>query len=208
MAVNWPARWADIWGAMNPNDELADALRPLLQVFQDLDIAYRIGGSIASSLWGRARATLDVDLVAQLKPDQVRPLCAALEAAYYVDEGAMRQAIAQGRSFNLIHLATMIKLDIFALKNEPFDLASFQRSAKAPLGNLPEVFFCTAEDMILRKLEWYRAGSGISERQWSDVLGLLQVQAGALDWDYLNAWADQLSLSGLLQRASSEAGAL
>lgn len=208
MAVNWPAILATIWSVMNPNNELVDALGPLLQVFQDLDIAYRIGGSIASSFWGRARATLDVDLVAQLKPDQVHPVCAALEKSFYVDEGAMRQAIAQGRSFNLIHLATMIKLDVFVLKDEPFDLASFQRSTKASLGNLPEVFFCTAEDMILRKLEWYRAGSGISERQWSDVLGLLQVQAGALDWDYLNAWAAPLGLSELLQRATSEAGDL
>lgn len=190
---------------MNPSDELADALQPLLQVFGNLGIAYRIGGSLASSLWGRARATLDVDLVAQLSADQARPLCAALGNNYYVDEGAVRQAIAQGQAFNLIHLATMIKLDIFVLKAEPFDAAAFQRSSKAPLGKLPEVVFCTAEDMILRKLDWYRAAGGTSERQWSDVLGLLQVQAGALDWDYLNTWAGELGLSELLQKALDEA---
>jgi hypothetical protein len=190
---------------MTQSDELAQALQLLLQTFKELGIAYRIGGSLASSLWGRARATLDVDLVAQLMPEQVRPFCAALQKAYYVDEGAMRQAITEGRAFNLIHLDTMIKLDIFVLKTGPFDLASFQRSAKAPLGNLPEVFFCTAEDVILRKLEWYRAGGEISERQWSDVLGLLQVQSGALDWAYLNDWAGKLNLSDLLQNASREA---
>ncbi len=191
---------------MNPNDELADALRTLLEVFQDLDIAYRIGGSIASSLWGRARATLDVDLVAQLKPDHVRPLCAALETSHYVDEGAMRQAIAQGRSFNLIHLATMIKLDVFALKAGPFDQASFQRSTKAVLGNLPEVFFCTAEDMILRKLLWYRDGGGVSDRQWNDVLGVLKVQGPTLDGAYLREWGRELGVAELLCRASDEAG--
>ena len=163
MVVNWPATSADIWSAMTPNDELGDALRPLLQAFKDLDIAYRIGGSIASSLWGRARATLDVDLVAQLISDHVRPLCTALGDAYYADENAMRQAIAQRRAFNLIHLATMIKLDVFVLNARPYDVASFRRSETAPLGNLLDVVFCTAEDVILRKLEWYRAGGEISE---------------------------------------------
>ncbi len=166
---------------MNQHDELAQALQPLLLEFKELGIAYRIGGSLASSLWGRARATLDVDLVAQVKLEQVRPFCAALQKAYYVDECAIRQAIAEEGSFNLIHLETMIKLDVFVLKAGPFDQASFQRSARVSLGNLQEVFFCTAEDVILRKLEWYRDGGGISERQWSDVLGLLQVQGTALD---------------------------
>ena len=208
MVVNWPATSADIWSAMTPNDELGDALRPLLQAFKDLDIAYRIGGSIASSLWGRARATLDVDLVAQLISDHVRPLCTALGDAYYADENAMRQAIAQRRAFNLIHLATMIKLDVFVLNARPYDVASFRRSETAPLGNLLDVVFCTAEDVILRKLEWYRAGGEISDRQWSDILGVLQIQANALDWEYLNAWAGKLGLAELLQKASDEANKL
>ena len=192
---------------MTEHDELADALNPVLQVFAELGITYRIGGSVASSVYGRARSTMDVDLVVDLAPSHVRPLCDALHHAYYLDEQAVREAIGNRGAFNLIHLATMIKVDLFVLDQGPFDRASFQRCRSESIGTLKNVAFCTAEDMVLRKLEWYRAGGQISERQWSDVLGLLQVQADKLDRDYLVRWARELDLLTLLERAEKEAQA-
>lgn len=189
---------------MEPPDEMAQALEPVLDAFLQLGVEYRIGGSVASSALGIARSTLDVDLVARLEPSQASGLCERLSSEYYADESAIRDAIERRASFNLIHLVTMIKLDIFVLKTGAFDQASFQRSRLEPLGGLPEVALCTAEDVILRKLEWYRDGGEVSERQWSDVLGILRVQSGSLDTPYLDHWAAELRLTDLLSRVRSE----
>ncbi len=64
-----------------------------------------------------------------------------------------------------------------------------------------KVFTASAEDVILAKLEWYRLGGEISDQQWRDILGVLKVQAGRLDMDYLKQWAVELEVAGLLQRA-------
>jgi hypothetical protein len=64
----------------------------------------------------------------------------------------------------------------------------------------------TAEDVVLGKLEWYRLGNEISERQWRDAIGVLQVQKGTLDREYLEHWARELGLGDLLARALRDAG--
>ena len=98
----------------------------------------------------------------------------------------------------------MIKIDVFVLKSGAFDRESFQRHRRESVGTLTDVDFCTAEDVILRKLEWYREGGGVSDRQWSDILGVLRVQSGQLDWDYLTRWATPLGVADLLARARKE----
>lgn len=191
---------------MAPRDEMTEALAPVLDAFSRLGVAYRIGGSVASSALGVARSTLDVDLVANLQPAHARPLCELLGTGYYADETAVREAIERRSCFNAIHLATMIKIDVFILKTGHFDVASFGRCRRDALGALEDVAFCTAEDMILRKLQWYHDGGRVSERQWADVLGLLRVQRDGLDWTYLTHWASGLGLSDLLTQARAEAG--
>ncbi len=67
-----------------------------------------------------------------------------------------------------------------------------------------EVSVASAEDTLLAKLEWYRMGGEVSERQWRDVLGALKVQAGALDLEYLHRWASELGVDDLLERALTQ----
>ena len=78
-----------------------------------------------------------------------------------------------------------------------------QRRISQPLGDAPDeqAYFCTAEDIILAKLEWYRAGGEISERQWRDILGVLGLQGDRLDFDYLKKWSAMLGVQDLLERA-------
>ena len=64
--------------------------------------------------------------------------------------------------------------------------------------------FASPEDTILAKLEWYRLGNEVSERQWRDVLGVLKTRAGTLELSYLQKWADELKVSDLLERALKE----
>jgi hypothetical protein len=112
------------------------------------------------------------------------------------------------RSFNLVHLDTMIKVDIFVPKALPFDAQEQNRARPQSLdvGEPAHTFFVKSpEDLVLRKLSWYRTGGEVSERQWSDVLGVLKVQADRLDRDYLLHWAAELGVCDLLERAVADA---
>lgn len=188
--------------------DLFQAMEPVIEAFDALGIRYRIGGSVASSAYGIARATLDVDLVADLEEDNIGPLVDRLREGYYIHEERMRDAVARRSSFNLIHLGSMIKVDVFVLKPNPYDQAAFARARLERLdeGSAREHYLTSPEDVILNKLDWYRQGGSISERQWNDVLGVLKVQGSSLELHYLHHWAATLGLTELLSRALADAG--
>ena len=185
------------------------AVAPVVEILERLGVAYHIGGSVASSAYGAPRATLDVDLMADLRPEHVASLVEHLREGYYIDEQMVQDALHRQGSFNVIHLQTMIKVDVFIPKARPFDrneiLRARPETMEATEGALT-LLFKSPEDLVLRKLEWYRAGGHVSERQWNDVLGVLKVQAPALDPTYLRRWAEQLDVADLLERALTEAG--
>ncbi|MEJ2304901.1 MAG: hypothetical protein P8Y14_25535 [Anaerolineales bacterium] len=188
-----------------PAEPLAVTLS-VIEAFEKLNVSYLIGGSLASALHGTARSTLDADLVADLRSEQVKPLVEILQHDFYIDREAILDAIQHQSSFNIIHLETAFKVDIFIAKPRRFDRMQFQRRRLEVVANDPErkAYVTTAEDIVLAKLEWYRLGGGVSDRQWRDILGVLKVQAGRLDLDYLQEWAVELGVADLLQRASKE----
>ena len=111
---------------MIPSDTYA-ALGPVVAKLQELGVAYYVGGSVVSSMVGIPRATLDVDIVADLAPKHVTPLVDALKASYYVDGRMIQDAIARRCCFNLIHFATSFKVDVFVVKDRPYDRAALAR---------------------------------------------------------------------------------
>ena len=179
----------------------------VIETLDRLDVPYLIGGSLASTVHGLVRTTQDADLVAILRPEQAVPLVQALGDAFYAGLEAIQEAIRQRSSFNLIHLETMFKVDIFVSKQRPFDQAQFERRTAQTVAIEPQrtAYIASAEDTVLTKLEWYRLGGGVSERQWRDVLGVLKVQGNRLDRAYLQRWAVELSVDDLLQKAVTEA---
>ncbi len=192
---------------MSPSDTF-EAIAPLAAELERLGVAYYIGGSVVSSMHGIPRSTLDIDIVADLSPKHVAPLVASLKSLYYIDAGMIQDAIARRSCFNLIHLATSFKVDVFIVKNRRYDRAVFERTRKSPLDAAnpsAQFFFASPEDIVLAKLEWYRLGDEVSERQWNDVLGVLRIQAGALDRAYLTRWAAELGVADLLEKAWREA---
>ncbi len=186
----------------------APMLLPVVQALEELGIAYQIGGSLASSVWGLPRSTQDADLTADLRQADAALFVTRLQDAYYVDIDAVTDAIHRHGAFNLIHLDTMFKVDVFIYKPSPFEDSTFSRAQRHGLGSSgdQDAVFTSPEDIVLHKLRWYKSGGGVSERQWLDVLGVLKVQGSKLDQTYMTIWAIQLGLDDLMNRALEESG--
>ncbi len=176
------------------DQEFSGILEQVASILNTLDIPHAVVGSVASSRFGLHRATMDVDIVTDLKPAQISGLVDALRPEFYVDEILISQAIAQHSSFNALHLETGTKLDFFILKPREYDRVALNRRSGETLS------FMSAEDVLLGKLEWYRLGDETSERQWNDILGILRTQPN-LDIEYLSKWAAVIGVLDLLERA-------
>jgi hypothetical protein len=189
-------------------NDIISAIDMVIECFERFGIDYCIGGSVASSAYGIARATMDIDLIAKIETKHVDNLVKTLEKNYYIDAGMITNAIQEKSSFNLIHLETMIKVDVFILRDQPYDLKAFDRRQTDTLDeeSARKFYLSSPEDVILSKLQWYHLGGRLSQQQWKDVLGVLKVQGDRLDLKYLKYWASKLNLSDLLNSSFNDAG--
>ncbi len=188
--------------------EIFQVTRLVVAAFDAARVRYFLGGSVASAVYGEARSTRDIDFVAAMLPHHVEPFLAALGNEFYADATAIGAAVAARRSFNVIHLDTMVKADIFVFKADAFGRSQFTRRTARQLNqdDPTSIYVASAEDTVLAKLQWYRDGGGVSDRQWNDVLGVLKVQGATLDRAYLADWARELGLTDLLRQALEDAG--
>lgn len=183
--------------------ELARALEILVAELERLQVRYAIGGSVASSFHGMPRATMDVDIEAHLEVAHVARFIAALRGHYYAPEEQIRKAIANRSAFNLIDQSTVVKVDVFVRGGEPYDNEAMMRRQRRRLGSddEPEIWILAPEDVVLRKLCWFRDGNEVSDSQWRDIVGVLQIQGERIDMDYLRSWSGKLGVADLLERA-------
>jgi hypothetical protein len=186
----------------------AAAFQRILEVLNRLTIPYCIVGSVASSVYGTPRTTMDVDLVADLRSDRLRALAAALNPDFYADREMTKDAWGRARAFNVIHLASSHKFGIFPLADDAYSQEAFARGrvakTKSVGGEAVECVIAAVEDTILNKLRWYRLGGEISEVQWNDLRGILMVTGDRLDREYLYRWAPRLGVADLLDRLLKE----
>ncbi|MBT9587995.1 hypothetical protein IV102_31960 [bacterium] len=174
----------------------------VLHCFEKLGIDYMLVGSVASSMQGMARSTLDADVVVDLRPEHIIPLVSALESEFYVSQNAAEEALRRRSMFNVIQFSSGFKVDIYVLGLSPFDRQEFARRRLYHSQDW-ELWLASPEDLILSKLQWYRLGEHVSERQWRDALGLWQIHRDSLDVSYVERWAEELGISDLWLRLSN-----
>ncbi len=187
--------------------EAEEVVERLADLLDRLGIRYAVGGSIASSLYGTVRFTRDADITVAPFAPVADKLFESLREEFYISRQAMEEALSSHRSFNIIHFETSFKVDIFVQGSDELERRLLERSRDLRLSNRSGrgIFVVSPEDIILLKLRWFRETGGTSERQWSDVLGVLAVQGELLDFDYLKDAARKLGLEELLDRAMAEA---
>jgi len=184
------------------NTEGFKALITVIKALETADIPYMLGGSFASSFYGIPRATFDADLVVRISPVAAAALYAALKKSFYADEEEMRQAAATGSSFNLIHLETAFKVDIFPLKEDAYSKAAFARRTKQRItgDGKTEIFIESPEDVVIAKLLWHKLSGETSAKQPADIAGVIKTMSGKLDRAYTCEWAKELLLTELLAK--------
>jgi len=180
-----------------------EALCQVLDALEALQIPYMVVGSFASTFWGRPRMTHDADLVVEITAEKIADLARLLAPHFYAPPFVIEDAVRKRGQFNVIHLDYAFKVDLWLLKESPYDVACFERRLLGVMFDR-EVWVSSPEDVILSKLLWYRAAP-VLDRQFQDAIEVYEIQEPYLEHDYLNRWASVLGLADLLERVKEEA---
>lgn len=184
-------------------DPVGGALQQIKVALDELGVPFCVVGSYASSARGVPRSSFDIDLLTRFPCDLAPKLAEVLGPEWVVDVEAIREALRWRRAFNIFNLPTGFKFDFFPAFDD-FHALQLERATPLNLaGGAVRCLVATAEDIVLAKLQWYRAGGEISEKQWTDITGLLK--AAPLNAEYLRQWATRLGIDDLLSKALSQA---
>jgi len=192
---------------VSDTDDLIAALQPVADTLRRLGVRHYVGGSVASAFHGAIRSTMDVDLICDLPEGQVSAFCGAFSDDFYVSRSSVEDAVRRKSCFNLIHLPTAYKVDVFVSRGRPFDLEAMNRATVESLGERGgmSVPIATAEDSVVSKLEWFRLGDETSERQWEDVKKIVAVLGESLDIEHMRRMAASIGVGDLLDKLLAEA---
>jgi hypothetical protein len=172
-------------------------LNNIISALAKSKIPYMVAGSFGSSFHGRPRATNDVDIVIDPAPDQLDAFVELLKAGYYVNADSAREALSKRTMFNVIDIEAGWKVDLIIRKDRPYSAGEFERKRKFSIGG-STLWVVSPEDTILSKLEWSKGHQ--SQQQFQDALGVLVIQAGRLDTQYLKEWAKELGVMNELTK--------
>ena len=187
--------------------EQDELLRQYARCFDEHGIRYFVTGAVAAIAYGEPRLTNDIDIVADLDEDRIARLKGCYPAdEFYFDEESARRAVRNRSQFNIIHPGSGLKIDIMITQGDEFDQSRFQRSRRLKPIEDTEVDFASPEDVILKKLDFYRQGR--SDKHLRDVAGILKISADIVDLAYIEAWARKLGLEEMWAAVAKRAGTL
>lgn len=186
-------------------EESLVAAQEIAEAFDALSVPYAVGGSVASSLHGVPRATMDVDFVAALRLEHVDAFVQRLEATYYVDAASIREAVISRDSFNVIRNETVLKVDVFVVANDALAREELARAREVTTVTGQTFRVVSAEDIVVEKLRWWKLGGGVSDRQWRDAAGVLKIQGARFDREYAKRRADAIGVGELLEQVLQDA---
>jgi hypothetical protein len=167
----------------------------IIDILEKLKIPYMIGGSVASIAYGEPRMTLDMDLVVDLGEKQAGELAASFGTEYYADLDSMLEAVKMKSHFNIIQSELGVKIDFYILKDDEFSQKEFERRRKEFLDAEKQAIFASPEDIIIKKMEWYKWGE--SRKHLDDIRGMLKLSEDKLDLNYIEKWAAKLNLQDI-----------
>ena len=183
----------------------SDLLRRFVAVLERLNLPYLITGSMATIAYGEPRFTNDIDVVVALPADCVDDFCASFpEDEYYCYREAVVQAVRDHFQFNIIHFESGLKFDVIVPDASDFNRSRLARGVRLPAGNDFDAWFASPEDVIIKKLEFFRAGG--SEKHIRDIIGVLKMDPGRIDREYMSAWTNRLGLADIWQDVVRRAG--
>jgi len=174
--------------------EQGELLRKMAVTLDKLGIAYAVVGSTATTVYGDPRFTNDIDIVIDLHSAQIDAFCAEFpDADYYLSRAAVESAVRKQFQFNIIHPSSGFKVDCIVASSDPFDRSQLERAIRIPKeGGAYEACFASAEDVIIKKLEYFKLGQ--SEKHTRDICGILKQQGEKIDRQYIRGWALQKGL--------------
>jgi hypothetical protein len=174
--------------------EQSELMRLVIQSLETIGIPYMITGSQASAYYGEPRFTRDIDVVADINLGQIEDFITYFPAnEFYWDKEMIEAEIERRGQFNIIHTASGLKIDIILTKTTPFSQTEFARRNRSAVFPDQDAFFTSAEDVIIKKMEYYKEGG--SEKHLRDVAGILKISEEIVDKNYIAEWARQLGLT-------------
>lgn len=176
-----------------------DLLIKVIQRINKLRIPYMITGGIACIFYGKPRLTHDFDLVVEIEEKNITNITSVFKDEFYVSPEAIQNAIKYRSMFNIIHFDSGIKIDFWMLKEGEFERTAFKRRQKHVYSK-KDVFFSSAEDIILNKLLWFKESE--IQKHFEDAMSVYEIQK-KLDLNYLKEWAGRLSIGALLEEILS-----
>jgi hypothetical protein len=176
--------------------ELYDLLKYLINALEKLQIKYFITGSIASMFYGEPRFTNDIDVVADIKEEQIAGLMKLFpESKFYLSKDTVKNAIKNKSQFNIIHPASGLKIDIVISKEDDFDKSRFNRSKRVTPVEAIRAKFASPEDVIIMKMKYYKEGE--SEKHLRDIASIMKISGDEIDKSYIELWVNKFSLSDI-----------
>jgi predicted nucleotidyltransferase len=179
-------------------DDYRKVLRLVAEKLDSAGIEYMVSGSTALGFYGRPRMTRDLDIVIELSKAKVPQLDFLFSGEFSVDVEEVREAVERRSMFNLVHVATVVKVDFIVRKESEYRRVEFGRR-RAFDSDGQRIQVVAVEDLVLSKLAW--AKDSHSEFQLKDVRSLFELQP-AMDREYLVRWARELGVEALLAEVS------